>query len=166
MDKKNKSGISTILNEFKQFISKGNVIDLAVGVIVGGAFTSIVSSLVDDMLMPIIGMILAGINFKDFGITIPWGNEPFINIGNFIQAIITFLLTAICVFAIVKIINLFYKKLKNLRPSLQRKKNCLLKYVIYLKHKMALQLNQLPLLTQINQNKIIHKEQLILLFYV
>lgn len=73
MDKKNKSGISTILNEFKQFISKGNVIDLAVGVIVGGAFTSIVSSLVDDMLMPIIGMILAGINFKDFGITIPWG---------------------------------------------------------------------------------------------
>ena len=109
MDKKNKSGISTILNEFKQFISKGNVIDLAVGVIVGGAFTSIVSSLVDDMLMPIIGMILAGINFKYFGITIPWGNEPFINIGNFIQAIITFLLTAICVFAIVKIINLFYK---------------------------------------------------------
>lgn len=109
-NKKNKLGVSGILNEFKQFISKGNVIDLAVGVIVGGAFTSIVSSLVDDMLMPIIGTILAGINFKDFGITIPWGNEPFINIGNFIQAIITFLLTAICVFALVKIINLFYKK--------------------------------------------------------
>ena len=117
MDKKNKSGISTILNEFKQFISKGNVIDLAVGVIVGGAFTSIVSSLVDDMLMPIIGMILAGINFKDFGITIPWRNEPFINIGNFIQAIITFLLTAICVFAIVKIINLFYKKAEKPAPK-------------------------------------------------
>ncbi len=117
VDKKNKSGISTILNEFKQFISKGNVIDLAVGVIVGGAFTSIVSSLVDDMLMPIIGMILAGINFKYFGITIPWGNEPFINIGNFIQAIITFLLTAICVFAIVKIINLFYKKAEKPAPK-------------------------------------------------
>ena len=117
MDKKNKSGISTILNEFKQFISKGNVIDLAVGVIVGGAFTSIVSSLVDDMLMPIIGMILAGINFKYFGITIPWGNEPFINICNFIQAIITFLLTAICVFAIVKIINLFYKKAEKPAPK-------------------------------------------------
>lgn len=117
MDKKNKSGISTILNEFKQFISKGNVIDLAVGVIVGGAFTSIVSSLVDDMLMPIIGMILAGINFKNFGIIIPWGNKPFINIGNFIQAIITFLLTAICVFAIVKIINLFYKKAEKPAPK-------------------------------------------------
>ncbi|MDE5648490.1 MAG: large-conductance mechanosensitive channel protein MscL [Oscillospiraceae bacterium] len=106
-----------MLNEFKQFISKGNVIDLAVGVIVGGAFTSIVSSLVDDMIMPIIGMILAGVNFKDFGITIPWGNEPFINIGNFIQAIITFLLTAICVFAIVKIINLFYKKAEKPAPK-------------------------------------------------
>lgn len=117
MDKKNKSGISTILNEFKQFISKGNVIDLAVGVIVGGAFTSIVSSLVDDMLMPIIGMILAGINFKNFGIIIPWGNKPFINIGNFIQAVITFLLTAICVFAIVKIINLFHKKVEKPAPK-------------------------------------------------
>lgn len=117
MDKKSKSGISGILNEFKQFISKGNVIDLAVGVIVGGAFTSIVSSLVDDMLMPIIGMILAGINFKDFGLTIPWGNEPFINIGNFIQAIITFLLTAICVFAMVKVINLFYQKAEKPAPK-------------------------------------------------
>ncbi len=116
-NKKNKLGVSGILNEFKQFISKGNVIDLAVGVIVGGAFTSIVSSLVDDMLMPIIGTILAGINFKDFGITIPWGNEPFINIGNFIQAIITFLLTAICVFALVKIINLFYKKAEAPAPK-------------------------------------------------
>lgn len=116
-NKKSSSGVSGILNEFKQFISKGNVIDLAVGVIVGGAFTSIVSSLVDDMLMPIIGMILAGVNFKDFGITIPWGNEPFINIGNFIQAIITFLLTAICVFAIVKIINLFYKKAEKPAPK-------------------------------------------------
>ena len=117
MDKKNKSGISTILNEFKQFISKGNVIDLAVGVIVGGAFTSIVSSLGVDILMPIIGMFLSGINFKYFGITIPRGNEPFINIGNFIQAIITFLLTAICVFAIVKIINLFYKKAEKPAPK-------------------------------------------------
>lgn len=116
-NKKSKLGVFGILNEFKQFISKGNVIDLAVGVIVGGAFTSIVSSLVDDMIMPIIGMILAGINFKDFGITIPWGNEPFINIGNFIQAVITFLLTAICVFALVKIINLFHKKAEKPAPK-------------------------------------------------
>ena len=104
---KNKTGI---IGEFKKFISRGNVLDMAVGVIVGGAFTAIVNSLVDDMLMPIIGMILAGINFKNLGVTIPWGNEPYINIGNFLQAVITFFLTAFCVFIIVKLINSFHKK--------------------------------------------------------
>lgn len=104
---KKKSGI---IGEFKKFIARGNVLDMAVGVIVGGAFTSIVNSLVDDMLMPVIGMILAGINFRELGVTIPWGNEPYINIGNFIQAVITFILTAFCVFIIVKIINSFHKK--------------------------------------------------------
>lgn len=107
-----KKGISGLLNEFKTFINKGSVIDLAVGVIVGGAFTSIVSSLVDDMIMPIVGMVLAGVNFNNFGIEIPWGNHPFINIGSFIQSIIVFLLTALCVFAIVKLINVFHKKEK------------------------------------------------------
>lgn len=105
-----KKQVTGFLSEFRKFISRGNVLDMAVGVIVGGAFTAIVNSLVDDMLMPIIGMVLAGINFKDLGITIPWGNEPYINIGNFLQAVITFLLTAFCVFIIVKIINSFHKK--------------------------------------------------------
>ncbi len=104
---KQKTGI---IGEFKEFIARGNVLDMAVGVIVGGAFTSIVNSLVDDMIMPIIGMVLAGVNFRNLGITIPWGNEPYINIGNFLQAIITFLLTAFCVFVIVKLINNFQKK--------------------------------------------------------
>ena len=84
--------------------------DLAVGVIIGGAFASIVSSVVDDIIMPIVGMILAGINFHNFGIEIPWGNHPFINIGSFIQAIIVFLLTSLCVFGIVKFLNIFRKK--------------------------------------------------------
>lgn len=101
---------TSIIGEFKKFISKGNVLDMAVGVIVGGAFTSIVNSLVDDILMPVIGMVLAGINFKDLGVRIPWGNEPYINIGNFLQAVITFFLTAFCVFMVVKIINVFRKK--------------------------------------------------------
>ncbi len=108
----NKKGISGFFSEFKSFISKGNVIDLAVGVIIGGAFASIVSSLVDDIIMPLVGTILAGINFHDFGISIPWGNHPFINIGSFIQAIIVFLLTALCVFGIVKVIGIFHKKAK------------------------------------------------------
>ena len=101
---------SSIIGEFKKFIARGNVLDMAVGVIVGGAFTSIVNSLVDDMLMPVIGMILAGINFCELGVTIPWGNEPYINIGNFLQAVITFIITAFCVFVIVKVINRFHKK--------------------------------------------------------
>ena len=96
--------------EFKKFISRGNVLDMAVGVIVGGAFTAIVSSLVDDLLMPIIGMILAGVNFKELNVTIPWGNNPVLHFGSFIQAIITFLLTALCVFIIIKLINSFQKK--------------------------------------------------------
>ena len=95
---------SSIIGEFKKFIARGNVLDMAVGVIVGGAFTSIVNSLVDDML------ILAGINFCELGVTIPWGNEPYINIGNFLQAVITFIITAFCVFVIVKVINRFHKK--------------------------------------------------------
>ena len=108
--KKKLKGVGGVINEFKTFISRGNVLDMAVGVIVGGAFTSIVNSLVDDILMPFIGMILAGINFRSLGVTIPWGNRPYINIGNFLQAIITFILTAMCVFFIVKFMNFFHKK--------------------------------------------------------
>lgn len=99
-----------VLDEFKTFISRGNVMDLAVGVIVGGAFTSIVNSLVSDILMPIIGTVLVGINFKKLGFIIPWGNNPYINVGSFLESVITFLITAACVFGIVKFINSFNKK--------------------------------------------------------
>lgn len=104
--------VGGVFEEFKLFISRGNVMDLAVGVIVGGAFTSIVNSLVGDILMPIIGMVLAGVNFADLGFYIPWGNQPYINIGSFLQAVITFLLTAACVFGIVKFINSLNRKKK------------------------------------------------------
>lgn len=108
-------GIKSIVGEFKEFISKGNVLDMAVGLIVGSAFTAIVTSLVDDILMPFIGTILAGINFSTLGITIPWGNHPFIAVGNFLNAVITFLLTALCVFVLVKVMNMFRRK--NEKPS-------------------------------------------------
>ena len=98
------------MKEFKDFISRGNVLDMAVGVIVGGAFTSIVNSLVNDIFTPFLGMILAGVNFNALGVTIPWGNRPFINFGSFIQAIISFLLTALCVFVVVKLVNSFHRK--------------------------------------------------------
>lgn len=102
--------LKAVTGEFKEFISKGNVFDMAVGLIVGSAFTAIVTSLVEDILMPVIGMILAGVNFNTLGITIPWGNEPFLAIGSFLNAVITFLLTALCVFLLVKIMNVFRRK--------------------------------------------------------
>lgn len=103
-----------ILKEFQTFISRGNVLDMAVGVIIGGAFTAIVNSLVNDILMPFIGLIMAGINLKALSVTLPWniGDNPPVTIffGSFLQAIITFLLTAICVFLIVKIMNVIKEK--------------------------------------------------------
>mgnify|MGYP001076249718 CR=1 FL=1 len=103
-----------ILKEFQTFISRGNVLDMAVGVIIGGAFTAIVNSLVNDILMPFIGLIMAGINLKALSVTLPWtiGDNPPVTIlfGSFLQSIITFLLTAICVFAIVKVMNVIKDK--------------------------------------------------------
>ena len=107
---KTAGGVKGVLGEFKEFISKGNVLDMAVGLIIGSAFTAIVTSLVDDILMPFIGMILAGVNFNSLGVTIPWGNKPFRAIGSFLNAVITFLLTAVCVFILVKVMNAFRRK--------------------------------------------------------
>ena len=89
--KKNASKIiqknSATISEFKKFISRGNVIDMAVGIIIGSAFTSIVTSLVADIVTPILETFLAGINFNDIIITIPWGSEPEIAIGSFFNAV-------------------------------------------------------------------------------
>lgn len=91
-----------MIKEFKEFISRGNVVDLAVGVIVGGAFGKIVTSLVDDILMPIIGVIIGGIDFS--GLTLKVGDAK-IAYGSFIQNIIDFLIVAFCIFLFVRFIN-------------------------------------------------------------
>ena len=99
--------------EFKEFISRGNVMDMAVGIIIGAAFTSIVTSLVDDIISPIIGYLIGGINFSSFCFTFPSiaGLEPaVINYGVFIQAIVNFLITAFAVFCLVKGINRLNRK--------------------------------------------------------
>lgn len=95
------------LKEFKTFISKGNVIDLAVGVIIGSAFGKIVSSLVNDILMPIIGIIIGGIDFSNLTIQI---KDATIKYGIFIQNIIDFLIVAFCIFIFIKLINKVSKK--------------------------------------------------------
>ena len=96
-----------IFNEFKEFISKGNVIDMAVGVVIGSAFSKIVSSLVNDVIMPLVGIIIGGLDFTSLTITI---KDSSINYGLFIQNIVDFLIIAVCIFTVVKIMNKFKKK--------------------------------------------------------
>jgi large conductance mechanosensitive channel len=91
-----------MLNEFKAFISKGNVIDLAVGIIIGAAFTAIVTSLVDDLVNPLLGLVIGGIDFSK--ISVGLGEAQFM-IGNFINAVIKFLIIAWVVFLLVKFVN-------------------------------------------------------------
>ena len=103
-----------MLKEFREFAFKGNVIDLAVGVIIGGAFGKIVTSLVSDVLMPAIGIILGGVSFKDlkYVITPAIGEVPAVtlNYGSFIQSIVDFFIIAISIFLFVKLISLTRKK--------------------------------------------------------
>ena len=100
--------------EFKKFISRGNVVDMAVGVVVGGAFTGIVNSLVKDIIMPMIGMLFGGIDFTGlkYVITPAEGDvaEAAIYYGNFIQNIVNFLLVAFAIFIVIKAMNSFHKK--------------------------------------------------------
>lgn len=95
------------IKEFKQFISKGNVIDMAVGVIIGSAFGKIVTSIVNDILMPIIGIIIGGIDFTGLKLEVKGATIAY---GVFIQNVIDFLIIAVCIFILVKIINKFNKK--------------------------------------------------------
>ena len=111
------------ISEFKKFISRGNVMDLAVGMIIGSSFTAIVNSLVNDMLMPVIGTIIGGINFSNLKIVIKEADEAAgiaeaaICYGTFIQAIVNFIIVAFAVFLLVKGIN----SLKDRAEALKKK---------------------------------------------
>ncbi|AII51501.1 large conductance mechanosensitive channel protein MscL [Hymenobacter sp. APR13] len=108
------------VSEFKEFISKGNVLDLAVGVIIGGAFGKIVTSLTDDILMPVLSILTGGMDFKDWFLALDGttyktledakkAGAATINYGLFLNAVITFLLMAFAIFWIVKLANRFKK---------------------------------------------------------
>lgn len=111
MEKKKKSGLWA---EFKEFISRGNVMDLAVGVIIGSAFTAIVNSLVNDMLMPVIGLISGGIDFSGLKLVLTPAvvdtPEVALCYGSFLQSILNFLLVALALFLLVKALNAFRRK--------------------------------------------------------
>lgn len=98
------------MTEFKEFINKGNVMDMAVGVIIAGAFGKIVTALVENILMPIVGMLLGGVNFSELSVTV---GDASIVYGAFIQAIIDFLIIAFVIFLLVKNIN----KMKKEEPA-------------------------------------------------
>ena len=105
------------INEFKEFAVKGNAVDMAVGVIIGGAFGKIISSIVDDLIMPPIGWLIGGVNFTDLKLTLPSvdvGMETLqpatINYGNFLQTAFDFIIIAFCVFMLVKVINKLARK--------------------------------------------------------
>lgn len=105
--------------EFKEFATRGNVIDLAIGVIIGGAFQKIVTSLVNDLVMPSISIITGKIDFTDLKFTL---GEVSINYGNFITSVIDFLIIAFVIFLVVRYINKLNKKLEEI-PKLELDKN-------------------------------------------
>ena len=121
-----------MIKEFKEFISKGNVMDLAVGVIIGGAFQSIVKSLVDDVIMPVITLVTGGIDFTDWFISLDGtkyasleaakeAGAATLNYGVFITAVINFLLMALVIFLIIKTINKANKKSAEKLAKLSKK---------------------------------------------
>jgi large conductance mechanosensitive channel len=116
-----------MIQEFREFISRGSVVDLAVGVIIGAAFTAIVNSLVNDILMPPIGMLLGGIDFSNFFVTLKGGSFPTldaakaagavtVNYGLFLNACIRFLIVAFAIFLIVKQVNRF-RRTEEAKPA-------------------------------------------------
>lgn len=120
-DKKEKKGI---VKEFKEFISKGNVMDMAVGIIIGGAFTAIVNSLVNDVAMPCIAKLTGGIDFAFMNIALGEGEEaPVLAIGSFVLNVVNFLLIALVVFFLIKGVNSL-KRPKKEEPAAPTTKKC------------------------------------------
>lgn len=123
--KKSLKKINPILKEFREFVNRGNVLDLAVGVIVGGAFNKIISSLVNDLVMPIVGLVLGGIDFTHLELTIPnffgINSAAHIRYGTFIQNVVNFLIVAFCIFIFVRFINKFSAKKESTKPTTDEK---------------------------------------------
>ena len=106
------------ISEFKEFAMKGNVMDMAVGVIIGGAFGKIVSSLVDDVLMPLVGMLTGNVDFTNLAFQIGEGEEAAVlKYGNFIQNTVDFLIVAFCIFLMLKGINKLNRKKEDPAPE-------------------------------------------------
>ena len=108
----------SIWKEFKDFAFKGNVIDMAVGVMIGGAFGNIVTSVVNDLLMPLVSVLTGGVDFSGLGIKLSEGEDAAVfAYGNFIQTVINFIIIAVCIFAFVKFVNKLKKPAEAPKPA-------------------------------------------------
>lgn len=98
--------MKSFIKEFREFVSRGSVVDLAVGIIIGSAFTAIVNSLVNDIIMPLISVLTGGISFESWKITIGIGeNAPVLAVGTFVAAVLNFLIVAFALFTVIKALN-------------------------------------------------------------
>mgnify|MGYP001080548171 FL=1 len=117
---------SQFMKEFKEFINRGNVVELAIGVAVGGAFTTIVKSLVDDIIMPITSLLAGGADFSSLAIDVPniFGADTTAHIayGNFLQNVVNFLIIAFVVFIIVRFLNQMNANAKKVEEDLKKEK--------------------------------------------
>lgn len=104
--------MKNFLNEFKQFASRGNVLDMAVGVVMANSFTAIVNSMVKDIIMPFVALLTGDVQFQDLKLVLKGSGETAItlNYGNFIQLVINFIIVAFSIFCVIKMINRFHKK--------------------------------------------------------
>ena len=119
------------IKEFKEFAMKGNVMDMAVGVIIGAAFGKIVSSMVDDILMPLVGMVTGNVDFTSLAFQIGEGEEAAVlKYGNFIQNTVDFIIVAFCIFLMLKAINKLNRKKEEL-PRVPLRKNYLPRFATY-----------------------------------
>lgn len=110
-----------MLKEFKEFAMRGNVLDLAVAVIIGGAFGKIITSLVNDILMPLIGLVMGGVNFSDLSVTV---GAAVIKYGAFIQSVVDFIIVAFVIFLIVRAMNRMKKPEPVAAPSTKECPHC------------------------------------------
>ena len=117
-NEKEKETKKSFFQEFKDFINRGSVVDLAVGVVVGGAFTTIVNSLVNDIITPLIGLIMGGVDFSNLSLTV---KDASVNYGNFIQNIINFIIVAFAIFVVVKAMNRIHERSEYERKKLLEK---------------------------------------------
>lgn len=133
--------MKAFFDEFKKFISRGNVMDMAVGIIIGGAFTTIVNSLVDDIISPLLGC-FGGLDFSE--VKIPLVGTSTLNIGNFLNAVINFLLMALILFTIVKLMNDAQKRLESLQHKEKEEEAPKTKICPYCKSEIDIEATRCP----------------------